>query len=589
MARRICSRQQGSRRSRAVRLIRFSVRNYRSIKSTPRINVDQNLTIIGPNNEGKSNIVRALVAALRILEEHGESRRSIGIGGIALRPLSNPARHLRRESSYDWTSDCHVGLQNVDGASTSFYLEFQLSDLDVSEFYKDINSTINGFLPIEIHIDRLNVPYFEVKKQGKAKAFLQERSAEVARFVGKRLSINHIPAVRTADEAIAAVSALASTSLRRVQNHPDYQEALATIERIHKPLYEELELQLSQSLQRFLPSIRDVTLDITASSISRALRSVDIFIDDGQVTSLRNKGDGVISLVGMALLARLRESTGSTFNTILAIEEPESHLHPRAIHSIREILDNIGADYQVIVTTHSPVLADRLNLQSNVIVQNSQARVATDISEIREALGVRVSDNLSHARIVIVCEGPGDEIGLKKLICELSPSLENALRSAEISFYPLSGSGNLSYVISMLQQSISEPVCFLDDDMSGRKAVELAQNDQLITNDDVILTSVLGKTEAEFEDLIDTKIVNDAILARFKVDVGQAPVSTRKLKFSKRCQLAFQADGYNWNDSTKAQVKNLVSEIVSKNGASAIGSNCRGPIERLVRVLEAMI
>lgn len=202
------------------------------------------------------------------------------------------------------------------------------------------------------------------------------------------MSINHIPAVRTADEAIRAVSLLASNSIRRVQLQSDYKQALDTIESIQRPIYEELQQQLTVTLQRFLPNVRSVLLDVQSGGAARALRSVDIMIDDGQQTSLQNKGDGVISLVGMALLARLKESSGSSLNTVLAIEEPESHLHPRAIHSIREVLDNIGADYQVLVTTHSPVLADRLRVSSNIIVQSNQARVASNIEEIRDALGV---------------------------------------------------------------------------------------------------------------------------------------------------------------------------------------------------------
>jgi putative ATP-dependent endonuclease of the OLD family len=158
-----------------VRLTRFSIHNYRSIRSTPRIDVGSNLTIVGPNNEGKSNIVRALVSALRILEEHSQDRKFDRVGRrLQVGALRRPG--LRREASYFWSEDCPVDLQADPEAKTRFYLEFQLSDQDVDEFHAEIGSAINGFLPIEIIVDRLNLPVFEVKKQGKARVQTQSAS-----------------------------------------------------------------------------------------------------------------------------------------------------------------------------------------------------------------------------------------------------------------------------------------------------------------------------------------------------------------------------------------------------------------------------
>jgi hypothetical protein len=571
-----------------MRLKRFSVENYRSIRSTPRIDVGKNLTIIGPNNEGKSNVVRALVTALRILEEH--SRSAIGLGGllgeITRRPAGAARALLGSNYPYEFSSDCHVEAQTRNDAKSVFYLEFHLDDEDIDEFHEAIGSAINEFLPIQISIGREGKPEFEVKKQGKAKKVLQRKSVSIAKFVGSRLSINHIAAIRTADEAIQAVSSLASTTLRRVQSQPEYREALQVIEELQRPIYEELEQQLTDTLQRFLPNVHQVTLGVTSSSAARALRAVDILIDDGQFTPLKNKGDGVISLVGMALLARLRESSGASFNTVLAIEEPESHLHPKAIHSIREVLDNIGDDYQVIVTTHSPVLVDRLNMSANVIVENSKARIARDVSEIREALGVKVSDSLSHARLVIVCEGADDEGVLKRALRERSPIIETALRSADLSFYPLKGSGNLSYAVAMLQQAIAEPVCILDDDQSGRAAADKAVVDELIHQDEVVLTSVLGKRDAELEDLLDQGLVRNSILRRFTVDITAIPAGLRRAKFSERCAAAFANAGAPWNDSIKAAAKVEVNKAALTSQDEIIEPGRSGPVDRLVSILE---
>ena len=79
---------------------------------------------------------------------------------------------------------------------------------------------------------------------------------------------------------------------------------------------------------------------------------------------------------------------------ILAIEEPESHLHPSAIHQLRAVLADIASKHQVIMTTHCPLFVDRTSIKSNIIVHKNKAVPAKDVKEIRDILGVRASNNL---------------------------------------------------------------------------------------------------------------------------------------------------------------------------------------------------
>ena len=50
-----------------MRLVSFTVEKYRSITNAKKIGIDKSVTLVGPNNEGKSNLLRALVAAMNIL------------------------------------------------------------------------------------------------------------------------------------------------------------------------------------------------------------------------------------------------------------------------------------------------------------------------------------------------------------------------------------------------------------------------------------------------------------------------------------------------------------------------------------------
>ena len=122
-------------------------------------------------------------------------------------------------------------------------------------------------------------------------------------------------------------------------------------------------------------------LEISESSRRFSLRrDVSVVIDDGTPTLLEYKGDGVKSLAALGLLKSQNAPTGAS---ILAIEEPESHLHPAAIHQVHEIIRSISQTSQVIVTTHNPLFVDRENIKSNVIVTNGGATPAKNIAAIK--------------------------------------------------------------------------------------------------------------------------------------------------------------------------------------------------------------
>ena len=507
--------------------------------------------------------------------------------------MASSGRHVFRRPSrrsagldYEWERDCPISLQNDVGSVTLFYLEFELDENDRVDFHKEIGSNINSYLPIEIVIGQDDQPDFEVKKQGKAKQYYRDNSDKIARFIGRRLSINHIPAIRTADEAENVVRDLLSTAMRPLTRDPEYIRAIEIIEEVNEPALRQLEGELTESLAQFLPSIRSVSLSPPRQMLRRAVSSVDIQIDDGQLTSLENKGDGVISLVSMALLARLSESTGASFNTILAIEEPESHLHPRAIHAIRDVLGDVGDDYQVIVTTHSPLLANRQTISANVIVKENNAVIAKDISEIRSALGVRVSDNLSHARVIVVCEGPDDEKYLSKFIGSADENLKKALSSGDLGFYPLGGAGNLPYVLTMLQQSVSAPICFLDNDKSARDGAEKVVSEGLVGREEIIYAKKIGLNEAELEDIYEQTWVRDLVLNEFKIDIQLVSPSIRKKKFSERLSFAFSAQGKDFDKGVKAKVKARISQRACELGADAVSEQFRGPLVTLVREVQ---
>ncbi len=261
---------------------------------------------------------------------------------------------------------------------------------------------------------------------------------------------------------------------------------------------------MTKSLQGYFGiELREVSLSLVDRyRYQRFGRTCQITVDDGIPTPLERKGDGVQSLAAISLMIGALQETGIDKDIIVLLEEPESHLHPKAIHQLHDILDNIGQDSQLIFTTHCPLLVNRANVTSNLIVSKNNVSTAKSLEVLREILGVRPSDNLQHAALIIVVEGKEDETALNALLMHYSTKLRDAFLEGSLAFHVINGASKLSNALSMLQSFICNYYVILDDDEEGRKGHEKAKQAQLVSLVDTTFTKCLGLPEAEFEDLL---------------------------------------------------------------------------------------
>lgn len=558
-----------------MQLVKFSATNYRSITSAHRIMFENVTVLIGRNNEGKSNLLRALEAAMGILKQHS---------------LASPIRARRTiisDAYYLWQRDFPVQLQDRRTATqTILKLEFLLDDDERQQFRAEIGSSINGALPLEIKIGKDQEPQIRLVKSGKNTTALATKSAQIARFVANRIHFNYIPAVRTDNTTIELISSLLSQELRTLESDERYLEALKTIADLQQPILDELATRVHGPLKEFLPSIKSVKLEISESSRRYSLRrDVSVFIDDGTPTLLEYKGDGVKSLAALGLLRSQSAPTGAS---ILAIEEPESHLHPAAIHQVNEIIRSISETSQVIVTTHNPLFVDRENIKANVIVTEGGATPAKNIAAIRDILGIKASDNLTHANYALVVEGEDDAIALRALLPVLSEKIAKALRNNMLIVEPIGGAGNLSYKLSLLRNSLCAVHTLLDGDQAGREAYLKAENDSLISVANCTFITCNGMKEAEFEDCIDPDIYLGSILSDQGVDLSSTKFRGSS-KWSQRMRTTFLDQGKLFTDALLNKSKLLVATAVAKNPREALNEHKRNSIDAVVSALERMI
>ena len=167
-----------------MQLVSFSVTKYRSITNANRLPIGKSTILIGPNNEGKSNILRALVTSLDLLSRRigrdtppGRGRFRISEGYTA---------------GYRWETDFPVSLQakEPDGESI-FNIDLRLTPEEIVDFTEEVGSKLNGDLPIQLSLGKRE-PGFKVIKKGPGATALSNKSEKIAQFISKRISLSYI-------------------------------------------------------------------------------------------------------------------------------------------------------------------------------------------------------------------------------------------------------------------------------------------------------------------------------------------------------------------------------------------------------------
>lgn len=119
-----------------------------------------------------------------------------------------------------------------------------------------------------------------------------------------------------------------------------------------------------------------------------------VYLPDGRTLPLDQMGEGVPNIVG--LLADLAQSRGKLF----LIEEPENDLHPEALKALLELIIESSHHNQMVVSTHSNIVARYLGAAADSRLYYVKARPGT-MPPVAEVTGV---DPTPSARLSVLRE-----------------------------------------------------------------------------------------------------------------------------------------------------------------------------------------
>lgn len=181
---------------------------------------------------------------------------------------------------------------------------------------------------------------------------------------------------------------------------------------------------------------------------------------------LNKRGSGVRRLILLNFFRAKAEQavkTKQAHSTIYAVEEPETSQHPHNQRMLMRALQQLASgDDQVIVTTHTPMLARAVPSKTlRFLAKAADGSRAIEIGgsdavnqSIAQSLGVLPDHNI---KAFIVVEGVIDIAFLKSLSRAFRahganvPDLDGLEVTGEIVFVPAGGADNLAYWASRLQ------------------------------------------------------------------------------------------------------------------------------------------
>lgn len=158
--------------------------------------------------------------------------------------------------------------------------------------------------------------------------------------------------------------------------------------------------------------------------LTSLLEKLDLTIDK-DTTSLKGvPGLGTSNIMSMACELLLRRSSHEAYQMLL-IEEPEAHVHAqRQMKLVKSLQNEAEANsQQIILTTHSTLLASAVKLENIILIKNGNAyplsKNETNLDSDDYIFLERYLDstkaNLFFARNVMIVEGPGEALLLPTL------------------------------------------------------------------------------------------------------------------------------------------------------------------------------
>ncbi|MEZ9179092.1 ATP-dependent endonuclease [Vibrio cyclitrophicus] len=449
-----------------MKITRIKVKSFRTITSDQEFTLDGGVTLVGPNNSGKTNTLLAIKTFFTGYENECNYNYE--------RDLPYEAKG-EKTSITVWFSGDRKSTTDADKLSRLDRLRelLQIIPDDADEF--SINVYFNGSKPVyQIHPG---------VKRPTERTEQSKFSLEQKKFINSILEgfqWYYIPSNKSTEELYDEfVTPFVRKKVAEVLS--DYD---ADIRRSISNLTESMnDLLLKSGVENIKTSMQ-----YPGNSMEGFISGLELHVEDENTSSIFEKGMGTQAAVILSSFKWITEQQGDK-KVIWLIEEPETFMHPGLAEKCSALLDSLSEISTVVKTTHAinfipsdvnTVQGVELNSKGSTVIKpfltHSEAT-----NSIRESLGVKFSDFFGLSSMNIFLEGETDRLYLKKVLSSLSQELLQeipSVASKHVQFRDFTGVTDLKGFIKAnygLIRKETALVSLFDGDDAGVKCIrELA-------------------------------------------------------------------------------------------------------------------
>lgn len=420
-----------------MRLKRLKIHNYRSIKDL-ELNCQSMVTLLGPNNHGKSNVLSALEFGLSTSVKpteddffhHREDDAfwvEMTFSELTEQEKNTFRRYVRSGESVCVRKSCNrkdgrleIGYNGYLEQPEEPWLQFGNAG-DYTSREKIGDTSLNDLVPLKGKVTKAIVQeaqqrYIEAHKN----ELNLTDSLEDSAFLGQKNigggvlpDFYLIPAVRDLTDEVKvkstttfgrllsrSIQEMAGRDERFIEVRDQLKALIASLNERQKERegkaneLEILEKGIEEELRTWGVT---VNIEVTAPDIERVFElGTDLHLDDGIRTTADRKGHGLQRAVIFALLRSWAKALRAkpegeeelaprkqSESVIFAMEEPELFLHPHAQRRLAASLRDIAetSEHQVFVCTHSTHFVDLANYKEIGIVSKENPKSGSSIRQ----------------------------------------------------------------------------------------------------------------------------------------------------------------------------------------------------------------
>lgn len=441
------------------------IRNFRTIQDETLLEFDDYLTIVGPNNSGKTNILKAIQTFFTGYENKEKYDRK---------------RDFTRNAPKTSKTTINITfLKEPDKAfDTSIFMEYE-------EIYEYLETELQNPNEFTIYLTfNENNPNYQLhsnvkKKKDKSGHYSQKQKSIILKVLD-HYSIHYIASEKSVKEVFSNLI----TPLISIELGKKMLENKELINSVFKSTSETISNHLHEcDLLGFEFKIRP-----PEDEYSRMIKGFEFLLNDSIETNVFEKGMGIQTASLLACFLWVTEQEIKIDKQVIwLLEEPESFLHPSLSETHKKLLHKLRGIATVINSTHSLqfVPQDPLKVLGSIISSNktrvNRFKTYSDATKsLRDTLGIEFSHFFNLGLSNVFCEGQTDRIYFLKIL-ELLPDEHEGgkldfpiLKSGETKFLDFGGTSHLEGFLRATFEFIQKErpcISVFDGDTAGIKSI----------------------------------------------------------------------------------------------------------------------